>query len=691
LFSIPGELPPPPPRDFFGRDELIEKIVSLAQDLRPIALIGPGGIGKTSIALTVLHDSRVEQQFGGHRRFIRCDKFPASCTHFLRQLSKVIGAGIENPEDLTPLRPFLSSKKMFIVLDNAESILGLQGTTAEEINAVVEELSQYNNICLCITSRISVLPPGCELLDIPTLSVEAAHNTFYHIYKHGDPSNLAHSILEQLDFHPLSITLLATVAQNNRWNTSRLTKEWEKQRTGMLHLQHNKSLATTIELSLASPMFQDLGPNAQPLLEVVAFFPQGVDENNLDWLFPTIPNRRDILDKFCILSLTYQSGGFVTMLAPLKDYLCPKNPLLAPLLNATKEYYFSRLSVEVDPGKPGFKEAYWIKSEDVNAEHLLDVFTSIDTNSSNIWDTCEHFIKHLYQYKRRLVSLGPKIEGLPDDHPSKPGCLYQLGRLFYSVGNPVELRRLLNHALEIWRKRGEMFQVAQVLRLLSTANRLLGHPAEGIQQAREALKIYEQLNDTKGQGLVLSSLAWLLLEDGQTDAAEDAAYRAISLSQDQGDQFSVCGCHRVLGNIYHSKGEDEKAISHLETAIGIASSFNWQEQLFWTHYSMAELLFILRRFDDAYAHIKHAKSHMANNTYNLGRATQLQAQFLYKQKRLEEARSEALQAASLYEKTGTTRHIEICGKLLQQIEKAMNKGKSPKMSHFVSLLTILSA
>jgi tetratricopeptide (TPR) repeat protein len=650
---------------------LIEEIVGLAGNLTPIALIGVGGIGKTSVALAILHDNRVKQRFGEDRRFIRCDQFPASRAHFLSRLSEVVGAGVDNPEDLTPLRPFLSSKEMLIILDNAESVLDPQGTGAREIHSVVEELSQFETICLCITSRITTVPRHCKRLVVPALSMKAACDIFYGIYNDGGRSNVVSDLVRQLDFHALSIELLATTAFHNMWNYDRLAQEWGARRTRALQTDYNESLAATIELSLASPMFRKLGPDARSLLGVIAFFPHGIDEKHLDWLFPTISDRKNIFDKFCVLSLTHRSGGFVTMLAPLRDYLCPEDPTLSPLLRATMEGYLGCLSVHVNPGDPGYEEARWIISEDANVEHLLDIFTSIDPNSDDIWDACTNFMRHLYWHKPRLVVLGPKLEELSESHPSKPECLFQLARLFTSVGNHAECKRLLVHTLGLWRERGDDIEVAKTLRLLANTNEWMSLPKESIPQAKESLGIFERLNDVSEQAQSLQQLALLLHHDNQLDAAEAAASRSIGLLSDS-EQFLSCQGHRVLGDIHHSKGETEKAINHYETALGIAFSFNWHDQQFWIRYALAGLFRDQGRFGDAHAHIERAKSHAVNDAYNLGRAMELHAWIWYRQGRLEEAKSEALRAVDVYGRIGATKDVEDCRNLLQKIEKAVD-------------------
>ena len=604
-----GEPPPLQLRSCFGHDKLIEKVVKLARILEPVALIGEGGTGKTSVALAALHHDQIKGRFWNNRRFIRCDEFPATRAHFLARLSKVVGAGIENPEDLTTLQPFLSSKEIIIILDNAEFILDPQRPNTKETHSVVEELCQLKTISLLITSRPTKVPPRFRRLPIPKLSMKAACDIFYDIQINR--SRKIRDLLRRLDFHPLSITLLAAASSHNTWNYDRLAQEWGTQQVKVLPGGYNKILVTTIELSLASPTFRSLGPQARDVLAVVAFFPLRINEKHLDWLLPTIPNRKNMFDTFCDLSLTHRSNGFLAMLAPIRDYLSPRDPQSSPLLCATVDFYISWFSVDVDICKPRFEEARWITLEDANFERLLG-----------------------------------------------------------QVRNYTQQKQLLSHTLEFERRSENAPRVGQILIQIAGVNRLLGLHEEGIRQAEEALEIYER-RGVEWQAQSLIQLAWLFFDTEQLDAAENAASRAINLVTEKGQEYLLCQLHRVLGKIYYSKGEKTNVIHHFETALGIASPPNWHEELFWTHHSLAELFGSEDEFDEANAHIEKAWTHAAGDAYTLGRTMDMRANIWCLQCKFEDAKSEAFQAIEIYEKCGAVCDVGACRSLLEMIELAM--------------------
>ena len=185
--------------------------------------------------------------------------------------------------------------------------------------------------------------------------------------------------------------------------------------------------------------------------------------------------------------------------------------------------------------------------------------------------------------------LKSKIKNLPDDHPSKPRCFFGLSQLLGSIGNYAEQKQLLTHALTLLGERGDDAQVAQILGALSGVNLVLGLHKEGIQQAEGALETFGRSGDTVGQVRCLHTLAWLLLLDNQPDAAKDTALQPIGFLPERGREYLLCTTHRVLGVIYDSKGEEEKAINHLETALKIASPCSWRGELFSIHYALADL------------------------------------------------------------------------------------------------------
>ena len=70
--------------------------------------------------------------------------------------------------------------------------------------------------------------------------MESACDIFYGIYNDRGQSDIINDLLRRLDFHTLSIKLLATTVPHNMWDYNRLVREWDAYRTHGLRTGYNE-------------------------------------------------------------------------------------------------------------------------------------------------------------------------------------------------------------------------------------------------------------------------------------------------------------------------------------------------------------------------------------------------------------------------------------------------------------------
>ena len=168
--------------------------------------------------------------------------------------------------------------------------------------------------------------PGLHSTEVPTLSGHGGCDIFYTLC-HLNRSSVIDGLIRTLDFHPLSITLLARAACENSWDEPRLRREWDDDRSGVLNFENNQGLAAAIELVLAAPMIQKLGPTAQRTLEAIAVFPEGMEERRFGRIFSKIDGVGEVISMLCKFYLVKRHDGFVRMLSPFRFHFLQQIPM----------------------------------------------------------------------------------------------------------------------------------------------------------------------------------------------------------------------------------------------------------------------------------------------------------------------------------------------------------------------------
>jgi DNA replication protein DnaC len=111
---------PPAPQIFHGRESEVHKAINiLMQDCARIAILGPGGMGKTSLATVVLHADVVVEKYA-HRYFVQCHTAP-TCVELVSAIADHVG--VEKGTNLLKkvAQHFMYAPPSLLVLDNLET------------------------------------------------------------------------------------------------------------------------------------------------------------------------------------------------------------------------------------------------------------------------------------------------------------------------------------------------------------------------------------------------------------------------------------------------------------------------------------------------------------------------------------------------------------------------------------------
>ncbi|KAF8261555.1 P-loop containing nucleoside triphosphate hydrolase protein, partial [Lactarius quietus] len=276
---IPRE--PNVPQIFFGRDNEINQIVhmvfsDIASHSGRIAILGPGGYGKTTLANAVLTHERVLEHFGDARYFVTCES-TSSSEALLIELGKTLGALNGAPNALwSRICTKLNSRESILCLDNFESPWDQSGDIKHSVEEVLSRITSLQRVTILITMRGVERPARTQwsqpfLEPLGTFGHAAAKQVWQAIA--GNYDEFSEKLNATVDYVPLAVDLLAHLSQMTP--PMLLWEEWHSKQTkviqtGQMHRLSN--LEYSIQLSIDSERMK-ANLSAKHVLGVLSMLP----------------------------------------------------------------------------------------------------------------------------------------------------------------------------------------------------------------------------------------------------------------------------------------------------------------------------------------------------------------------------------------------------------------------------------
>jgi predicted ATPase/class 3 adenylate cyclase len=549
---------PVQPTPFVGREQELADVLALLATRRIVTLTGPGGSGKTRLALQAAAASL--EEYGDGVWFVSL-----AAVRDPELIESTIARVVGGPDDLPE---FLAGKRMLLVLDNLEQLLPDAAPIVARLDARI-----------LATSRIRLNVAAEQEFTVPPLPLDDAAALFTQrarlLVPNFEPDAAVPQIAERLDGLPLALELAAAriKALTPAQMLDRLGHSLDLLTSGSHDApERQRTLRGTVEWS-----YRLLTADEQRLFARLAVFAGSFE---LEAAEAVCPADIDILQSLVDKSLLrHREDGRFFMLVTIKELALEKLQGMpdGPTVRRRCHEYFVGVAEELD------QRERLSGTRDLSAE-------SLD------------------RFERELPNFRAALDGLLEDDRREDTI--RLGAALWRFW----LSRAQYRDGAEWLERAPLDDTTLPLEVRAAALVAGGAMAyyvhDDVDRAerlwQEGLELRREQDDPREQGAAFSRMASVAWRRGDFDAAIAYHKQALPLFERAGDESLRLNELHFMGETYRDRGDFDEGEGLLEAAAALARAQGRDKQLASTLHSLGDLALdradpeiALRRFAEA--------------------------------------------------------------------------------------------
>jgi predicted ATPase len=564
---------PRPASSFIGREREREEVVRELRDgVRLLTLTGPGGSGKTRLAVEVAATLVPEYKAGVFWVGLASVREPSLVTE---QIAQTLGSR-------DGLAEHIGGREMLLLLDNLEQVI----EAAPDLSALA---AACPNLALLVTSRELLRVQGEVEYSVPPLASSEAVALFCERSRLEATAEIA-ELCNRLDDLPLAVELAAarTMALSPTQILERLSQRLDLLKGGRDAEARQQTLRATIAWS-----YDLLSQEEQRVFRALSVFAGGC---RLDAAEEVAGADLDTLQSLVEKSLLRFTNERYWMLETIREYAAEllQNECEDSEILERHTGWYLRLAKSAHGELRGPSQGEWFALLNAELENLRSAIRWAEERDERLevelagatW----FFLAMRGLLREALGYLVHAIETAEED-PSLDQSELLYGASFVSskMGDYDAMRRWSEQRLELARARKDTSMIARSLTGLALAAEMQDDRERARTLYLEAADLARECGDTQSLTIVAANLGVMALTDGDAETARTHLERSLELVRERSNAQGEAAILSYLALVALAEGDTDEARALLGSSLRLASSVGDREAIFGSLLGLAEV------------------------------------------------------------------------------------------------------